>query len=564
VPWPDLRRGAENELKPEYGDQRNDSFVALLELRSMMLRGCSIVNGEARVGSGALFAGFDPSAGVELKPAYRSASSEDVELTAKLADDAFASYGKLSGKEKCRFLREIATGIDNAAAELVARAHMETALPEARLKGEAARTANQIRMFAQVVEEGSWVTARIDPALPDRTPLPRADIRSMLRPFGPVAVFGASNFPLAFSVGGGDTASALAAGNPVIVKAHAAHPGSSELMGQIINESVKACGLPSGTFALLFDAGTEVGSALVQHSKIKAVGFTGSLRGGKALMDLAARRAEPIPCYMEMGSTNPVFVLPEALRSRGAEIANGLFASFTLGVGQMCTKPGLVFLPRNEDGDSFVAALAAKVVQSTGATMLTPGIAKNYAAGVASRGRHPAVETLAMGGAMSGEGCAAGVAVLLQVSGEDLLANRELAEEVFGPGTLIARYTDRQELISLAAALEGQLTASVHGSSADLAGFADLMDILERKAGRLIVNAFPTGVEVCHAMVHGGPFPATSDCRTTSVGSQAIFRFARPVCYQDFPQACLPDELKNENPLGIWRMINGTMTRDAV
>jgi NADP-dependent aldehyde dehydrogenase len=539
-------------------------LLALLELRSMMLYGCSILNGEARVGSGAAFAGFDPAAGVQLEPAYHSASTEDVELAAILADEAFAVYGKLSGKERGRFLREIAAGIDSAAVELVARAHAETALPEGRLKGETARTANQIRMFAQVVEEGSWIMARIDPALPDRTPLPRADIRSMLRPLGPVAVFGASNFPLAFSVAGGDTASALAAGNPVIVKAHAAHPGCSELVGQIISKSVKACGLPAGTFALLFDAGTEVGSALVQHSKIKAVGFTGSLRGGRALMDLAARRAEPIPCYMEMGSTNPVFVLPEALRSRGSEIASGLFASFTLGVGQMCTKPGLVFLPRNEDGDTFVTALAAKVAQSTSATMLTPGIAGNYAAGVASRGGQPEVETLAIGVSTSRDGCAAGIAALLQVSGADLLGHPELAEEVFGPGTLIVRYADGQGLVGLAAALEGQLTAAVHGSSADLAEAGDLMDILERKAGRLIVNGFPTGVEVCHAMVHGGPFPATSDIRTTSVGSQAIFRFARPVCYQDFPQACLPDELKNENPLGIWRTINGTMTRDAV
>jgi NADP-dependent aldehyde dehydrogenase len=530
----------------------------------MPLCGCSILNGEARVGSGVAFAGFDPAAGAQLEPAYRSASIEDVELAAGLADKAFAVYSKLSGNEKGRFLREIAAGIESAAAELVARAHAETALPEVRLKGEAARTANQIRMFAQVVEEGSWVTARIDPALPDRTPLPRADIRSMLRPLGPVAVFGASNFPLAFSVAGGDTASALAAGNPVIVKAHAAHPGSSELMGQILSKSVKACGLPTGTFALLFDAGTEVGSALVQHSKTKAVGFTGSLRGGKALMDLAARRAEPIPCYMEMGSANPVFVLQEALRSRGSEIASGLFASFTLGVGQMCTKPGLVFLPKNEEGDSFVAALAAKVTKSTSASMLTPGIARSYAAGVASRGGHPGVETLALGGSTSSDGSAAGIAALLQVNGVDLLAHRELAEEVFGPGTLIVRYADRQELIALATALEGQLTAAVFGGDADLAGFSDLIDILERKAGRLIVNGFPTGVEVCHAMVHGGPFPATGDSRTTSVGSQAIFRFARPVCFQDFPQACLPDELKNENPLGIWRMINGTMTRDAV
>jgi NADP-dependent aldehyde dehydrogenase len=530
----------------------------------MMLRGCSIVNGEARVGSGAELRGFDPFAGVQLEPVYRSSSTQDLELAANLAEEAFVVYGKLSGKEKGGFLRDIAGGIEGAGSELVARAQAETALPEARLKGETARTANQIRMFAQVVEEGSWVNARIDPALPDRTPIPRADLRSMLRPLGPVAVFGASNFPLAFSVAGGDTASALAAGCPVIVKAHSAHPGTSELVGQIINQSVKRCGLPAGTFSLLFDAGTDVGSALVQHSKVKAVGFTGSLRGGKALMELAARRAEPIPCYMEMGSTNPLFALPEALSARGAEIASGLFASFTLGVGQMCTKPGLVFLPRNEHGDALVAALAAKVAQSTGATLLTPGIAKNYAAGVALRGQHPSIESLAVGGATADCGNAIGVPALLQISGEELLKHREIAEELFGPCTLVVRYADREELILLASGLEGQLTAAVHGSDADMAEFGDLIDILERKAGRVIANGFPTGVEVCHAMVHGGPYPAASDSRSTSVGSQAIFRFARPVCYQDFPQSCLPNELTNENSLGILRMIDGAMTRDSL
>jgi NADP-dependent aldehyde dehydrogenase len=530
----------------------------------MTLHGCSIVNGESVKGSGPEFAGNDPATGARLEPTYLSASKQDVDQAAHLADEAFPIYAKLSGKEKGRFLRQIAAAIEAATADLVARAHAETALPEARLKGETARTANQFRMFAQVVEEGSWTQARIDPALPDRAPLPRADIRSMLRPIGPVAVFGASNFPLAFSVAGGDTASALAAGNPVIVKAHAAHPGTSELMGQIIRDTVKACGLPAGTFALLFDAGTEVGSALVQHSKVKAVGFTGSLRGGKALMALAAQRPEPIPCYMEMGSTNPIFVLPEALSSRSAEIAAGLFASFTLGVGQMCTKPGLVFLPQDEHGDSLIATLVPKVAQSAGATMLTNLIASSYAAGIAARTQHSAVKTLSVGAPASSEVSASGVPALLQINAADLLEHRELADEVFGPGTLVVRYADRQELIVLAAELEGQLTASVHGSDADLDGYADLIGILERKAGRLIVNGFPTGVEVCHAMVHGGPFPATSDSRTTSVGSQAIFRFVRPVCYQDFPQARLPDELKNDNPLGIWRMINGSMTRDAM
>jgi NADP-dependent aldehyde dehydrogenase len=386
----------------------------------------------------------------------------------------------------------------------------------------------------------------------------------VLRPLGPVAVFGASNFPLAFSVAGGDTASALAAGNPVIVKAHPAHPGTSELVGQVICQSVRECGLPVGTFALLFDAGTQLGAALVQHPRIKAVGFTGSLAAGKALMQLAAARPEPIPCFMEMSSSNPIFVLPEALEARGKEIANGLFASFTLGVGQMCTKPGLVFLPWNEYADALIADLAARVEKSTPSTMLTRGICRNYNSGLEQRQAHGAVQVLALAGSANGHGNAQGSPAVFQINGSDLLHNPELAHEIFGPSTLIVRYTGREELIALARALEGQLTATLHGTGADLANFADLLDIVERKAGRLIVNGFPTGVELSHAMVHGGPYPATSDSRTTSVGSPAIFRFARPVCYQDFPQTALPEELKDENPLGIWRMINGAFTRDAI
>jgi len=536
----------------------------LVELRVIMLRGYSILKGEPREGTGATFAGFDPAAGIRLDPVFHSASMEDVDLAANLAGEAFAIYGKLSGREKSRFLRHIAAGIENIAAELVERAHRETALPEKRLQGEVGRTISQLRLFAQFVEEGSWVAARIDPAEPRRTPLPRADIRSVLRPLGPVAVFGASNFPLAFSVAGGDTASALAAGNPVIIKAHSAHPGTSELVGQVICRSVKECGLPAGVFALLFGTGAHVGSALVRHPKVKAVGFTGSLSAGKALMQLAAARLEPIPCFTEMSSTNPLFVLPEALRTRGAQIADGLFGSFTLGVGQFCTKPGLVFLPLNESSDALVAALVARVNQATASPMLTEGICKNYKTGVAQRQGHGSVELLAQTGSTEGTGAGHVSPALFEVSGSELLRDDELAHEIFGPSTLIVRYTNREELIALAQALEGQLTATLHGTDADIASFADLVDVLEQKAGRLVVNGFPTGVEVCHAMVHGGPYPATSDSRFTSVGTQAILRFARPVCYQDFPQAALPDELKDENPLGIWRLVNGAFTRDAV
>jgi alpha-ketoglutaric semialdehyde dehydrogenase len=529
-----------------------------------MLIGHSIINGEARQGSGGALTGVDPSTGEKLEPAYSSASLEDLEFAASLAEEAFEVYSRTPARERAHFLRHVADGLESIAAEVVERARQESGLPEPRLKGELGRTVNQFRVFAQLVDEGSWVNARIDPAQPERKPLPRADIRSVLRPLGPVAVFGASNFPLAFSVAGGDTASALAAGNPVIVKAHPAHPGTSELVGQVLSRSVRECGLPAGTFALLFDAGTQLGSALVAHPAIRAVGFTGSLAGGKALMQIAAARPEPIPCFMEMGSTNPLFVLPGALKTRAAQIASGLFGSFTLGVGQMCTKPGLVYLPGGEDAEALVASLTVLVEQSSASVMLTDGICRNHATGMILRQAHERVEMLAHGAAHAGSAGAFAAPALFQTNGSDLLADPDLAKEIFGPSTLIVRYKDADELAALADALEGQLTASVHGTDAEIAVHGELIAILERKAGRLIMNGYPTGVEVCHAMIHGGPYPATSDSRTTSVGTLAIYRFARPVCYQDFPQAALPDELKDENPLGIWRMVDGQFTRDAV
>ncbi|MFZ0302384.1 MAG: aldehyde dehydrogenase (NADP(+)) [Terracidiphilus sp.] len=527
-----------------------------------MLTGYSIVGGKSLESSGGSFHGLDPATGARLEPAYHYASLEDLDRAANLAEEARGTYCGISGRERAGFLRHIAAGMEAIGAEIVERAHRETALPEARLKGELARTANQLRLFAQVNEEGSWANARIDPAQPERKPLPRVDIRSVLRPLGPVAVFGSSNFPLAFSVAGGDTASALAAGNPVIVKAHSAHPGTSELVGQVVAASVRACGLPSGVFALLFGAGSELGAALVAHPVVKAVGFTGSLNAGRSLMKVAASRSEPIPCFMEMSSSNPLVVLPEALAMRGAEIAKGLFGSFTLGVGQFCTKPGLVYLPRNEAADALVASLKTLVEQSQASAMLTETICGNHVSGVTVRKRNSAAKTLAEGAAGSSGSYAA--PALFEVSGSEMLRSPELAHEIFGPSTLVIRYEGRAELLTLLNAVEGQLTATVHGTDADIAANADLIAILERKAGRLVVNGFPTGVEVCHAMVHGGPFPATSESRMTSVGTQAIYRFVRPVCYQDFPQAALPDELKDENPLGIWRLVDGEFTRAAV
>jgi len=533
------------------------------EQTMLNLQGASIVDGQSRPGTGAAFHGVDPATGARLEPVYHCASLADLNHAADLAEEAFAAYRKLSGRERGRFLRSIADGIEAIVPQLVERANRETALPEARLKGESARTINQLRLFAQVVEEGSWVNARIDPAQPNRTPLPRSDIRSMMKPLGPVAVFGASNFPLAFSVAGGDTAAAFAAGNPVIVKAHHAHPGTSEMVGQVIARSVRECGLPSGVFALFFGAGAEIGAALVDHPKVKAVGFTGSLSAGKALMQRAATRPEPIPCFMEMSSVNPLFVLSEALHTRTTQIAAGLFGSFTLGVGQFCTKPGLVYLPRNADADALVAEVKVLVEKAAPSPMLTEGISKSYHSGIAGRQAHSHVNTVAQA-ASNGAAKTYAAPVLMQIDAADLLSNPELATEVFGPSALVIRYDSREQLMELAGSIEGQLTATLHGTEADLAAFADLIAILERKAGRLIVNGFPTGVEVCHAMVHGGPYPATSDSRATSVGTYSIYRFVRPVCYQDFPQASLPEELKDGNPLGIMRLIDGQLTRDAV
>ena len=530
----------------------------------MSLYGCSLIGSKLGAAGGAVFYGSNPATGEALEPGYYTASAQDVVQAALLAATAFSTYGNLNGAAKGKFLRSIAAGIEERGTEIITRAGLETGLPEARLRGELARTTNQLRLFAGVVEEGSWVNARIDRAEPERKPLPRADIRSMLKPLGPVAVFGASNFPLAFSVAGGDTASALAAGNPVIVKAHPAHPGTSELVGQAIRESVKACGLPEGVFSLLFDAQIDVGTQLVVHPLVKAVGFTGSPVAGKALMKLAASRPVPIPCYAEMGSVNPLFILPGAMHTRSAAIASGLQNSFTLGSGQFCTKPGLVFIPEGSDGDSFTQLLKTGVEGLPAQTMLASNIGEKYAAAVLERSEESGVRLAAKSAAAESNLATRQPVTLFASEVPVLLSESSLAEEVFGPTTLLVAYSSREEILAAAEALEGHLTATIHGTEEDLASHRDLIAVLESKVGRLLFNGFPTGVEVCHAMVHGGPYPATSDGRSTSVGTQAIFRFARPFCYQDFPDSALPAELQNGNPLGLTRMVNGVLTKDAI
>ena len=529
----------------------------------MTLTGHSIIEGTSSANrSGARFAATNPATGQALSPEFISASAEDVDRATLAAERAFSVYGKLSGAKKADLLREIAKSLEAIRDPLIERAHLETALTVPRLQGEVARTVNQLRLFADVVEEGSWVMARIDRALASRVPLPRPDLRSMLRPLGPVAVFGASNFPLAFSVAGGDTASALAAGNPVIVKAHPAHPGTGELVGHAIASCVRAANLPSGVFSLLFDQGIAVGSALVQHPRVKAVGFTGSLTAGRALMDLAAARPDPIPCFAEMGSTNPIFILLGALRERGEQIAKDLYGSITMGGGQFCTKPGLVFLPSQETA-GMLDRLRRLVQQSSAFTMLTQGIAAQFSKSIAERKSSAGVEVLTIATEPGQSSGFATVATLLAVDAVSHEANPAWSEEIFGPTSLIVSCGDRSQVLRAAEALRGHLTATLLGTEEELDQNRDLIEILERKAGRLIFNGYPTGVEVSHAMVHGGPYPATSDGRSSSVGSQAILRFARPVCYQNFPGQSLPEELQKNNPLGILRMIDGNMTRDC-
>jgi 2,5-dioxopentanoate dehydrogenase len=508
------------------------------------------------------FRAFNPASGEKLETPFYSASSADVDRAAQLAADAFPVFSQLKPARKAGFLKGIASEIEANADQIIERAQAESALPVPRLKSETWRTIGQLRLFASVVEEGSWVMARIDHADPQRKPLAKPDVRSMWHAIGPVVVFGASNFPLAFSVAGGDTASAFAAGNPVIVKAHPAHPATSELVGRAIRKSVRALDLPEGVFSLLFDSGNTIGAAMVGHPLVKAAGFTGSTVAGRALMNLAASRPDPIPFYGEMGSTNPLFILPGALAERGKDIASQLHGSFTLGAGQFCTKPGLVFVPESDTTANFFAEFQAKVSQSPNLPLLTSGIRSAYLRESEKRKSSAGVAVIAEGAKAASEASFFASVQAFETDVPTLLANENLSAELFGPSTLLIRYSHREQILQAARNLSGHLTATILGTDDDLREFADLIQILRGKVGRIVFNGYPTGVEVCHAMIHGGPYPASTDSRTTSVGTQAIYRFARPLCYQDFPDAVLPDELKNGNPLAILRMVDGQFTRE--
>lgn len=504
------------------------------------------------------FQAVNPADGSVLEPVFFEAAARDVDDAFKAAAEAFTIYRKKTNEERAAFLDKIADEIMALGDKLIERCMKETGLPQPRLIGERGRTVNQLKMFAQVVREGSWVDARIDTAIPDRQPVPKPDIRRMLVPLGPAGIFGASNFPLAFSVAGGDAASALAAGCPVVVKAHPAHPGTSELVGHAVIKSAKETNMPHGVFSLLHGRSNDVGKAMVNHPLAKAIGFTGSFAGGKALFDAAMKREEPIPVYAEMGSTNPVFLLPGALKEKAVQIAAGLAASVTLGVGQFCTNPGVVIVVENGEPaltNEFVKHAAAAFAETAAGTMLTENIKNAYESGLETHQRVENVTVEAVG--KPGNNTCSGVPHLLKTTAANFLNYPELADEVFGPSTVLVIASDKSEALDAARALKGHLTATLHGTGADLEQYRDLTGILETKVGRLLLNGFPTGVEVCASMQHGGPFPATTDSRTTSVGTAAIVRFARPVCYQGFSQEMLPEELKDDNPLKIRRLVDG-------
>ncbi len=501
----------------------------------------------------------NPATNEPLEPQYFTAAGDEVARALDLAEKAFPIYSSLPAAKRVEFLRRIAELIEQAGDAIAERGVQETGLPEARMRGETGRTTGQLRLFAALIEEGSWVDARVEIAQPDRQPLPKPDLRSMKRPLGPVVVFCASNFPLAFSVAGGDTASALAAGCPVLVKAHHSHPGVAEIVGNCVEQAARDTGMPEGVFSLLYGGGRSVGVAMVEAPAVQAVGFTGSRSGGTALMQAAAGRKQPIPVYAEMSAVNPVVLLPEALTERGEAIAEGMLTSLTMGVGQFCTNPGLIFMP-DSAAPAFKEKLSSLVAEAGCGVMLNAGIAKAFRESTAAIEKIPGVKKLAAADDAGGN-CAS--PAVFSVSVETFLSTPDLQAEMFGPATLIVEGS-MEQIEQAIAGLEGQLVGTIHGTEAEIKQYTSLVKTLEGRSGRLVFNGFPTGVDVCHAMVHGGPYPATSDGRSSSVGTMAIDRFCRPVAWQGFPDSELPQELQDANPLSIWRLVDGERSRESL
>ena len=519
-----------------------------------------MINGEMFIGSRAVkgtvgdLRGINAENGETLEPGFGGATKEQLDEACRLAWEAFDPYRNAGPEVRAKLLESIAQNILDLGDELVERCMAESGLPRPRIEGERGRTVGQLRLFASVVRAGRHLDVRVDPAMPDRQPLPRSDIRSRMIPLGPVAVFGASNFPLAFSVAGGDTASALAAGCPVIAKAHSAHPGTSELVGRAVQQAVAASGLPEGVFSLLYDSGREIGQGLVADPRVKAVGFTGSRGGGTALMKIAAARPEPIPVYAEMSSINPVILFSGALEERGPAIAKAFINSLMMGAGQFCTSPGLILAEEGDGLNNFLSAAAETLQEAAPGTMLTPGIHKSYCEGVERLAAHEKVETIARGKAGHNF---QGQAGLFATTADAFVSDPHLQEEIFGSSSLVVRCPEKNALRQVIESLEGQLTAALHISESDYGEAKEMLPVLEKKVGRILINGFGTGVEVSHAMVHGGPYPSTADGRSTSVGTMAINRFLRPVCYQDLPEALLPDDLKESNPRKLDRLVDG-------
>ena len=517
-----------------------------------MIKGSILIGAEA-LPAAETFRGVDALTGAPLDPAFAAAGPAEVERACALAEAAFPSFSETEPARRAQFLDALAEAIVDLGPSLIERAGTETGLPQARLEGERGRTIGQLRQFADLVRSGDWVRATIDMALPDRRPLPRPDLRRRHVGVGPVAVFGASNFPLAFSVAGGDTASALAAGCPVVFKGHPAHPGTGEMVARAVRAAVASQDLHEGVFSYLPGPSQALGTALVADPRIKAVGFTGSRAGGLALAQVAARRPLPIPVYAEMSAVNPVVLMPAALRARAAELGAAFVQSLTLGAGQFCTNPGLLIGLAGPDLDTFAEAAAEALRASAPHTMLTPGIRDRFAEAVEAMASRDGVRLLVHDAGEKGRAPTA----LFRVDAVRFLAEPALAEEMFGPAALLVVVADRAEMVRVIEALEGKLTATLHIDPADEADAAGLVPLLARKAGRVLANGWPTGVEVAPAMVHGGPYPATTDGRTTSVGTLAIERFLRPVCYQGLPDALLPAALRSGNPWHLARQIDG-------
>ena len=502
---------------------------------------------------------LNASTGEALTFDFFQATEQEVNQAVEAAHTAFKTYRHTSPEQRALFLESIADELDALGEDFLNTISQETALPIARLQGERGRTSGQMRLFAKVLRRGDFLGARIDTALPDRQPLPRPDLRQIKIGVGPVAVFGASNFPLAFSTAGGDTASALAAGCSVVVKAHSGHMATADYVAQAIERAVEKTGMPKGVFNMIY--GNAVGALLVKHPLIQAVGFTGSLKGGRALCDMAAARPQPIPVFAEMSSINPMLMLPEALKNRGDQIAQELADSVVLGCGQFCTNPGLILGIKSPEYTRLIEQLSEIMANKPAQTMLNAGTLNSYVSGLSHLSEHSGIQHLA-GQEQQGEQA---LPQLFKAEVELLLAGDQLLqEEIFGPTTIVIEVEDKAQLLQALSSMNGQLTASLIADESDLVEFADVVPVLEEKAGRLLLNGYPTGVEVCDAMVHGGPYPATSDARGTSVGTLAIDRYLRPVCYQNYPQSLLPEALRDENPLNLLRLVNGEMTQNRI